>query len=150
MTYCQNCGSPVEGRYCAKCGAATGQDAGATLEQPATPPPPGTDFKTMSANVASALCYIPLLGGIVFLLMEPYNRNKLIRFHAFQALYIFGAIFLLNIVLTTFIEIFWSFWGMYRLLRLAYFALWAYMGYKAYMGEKVVLPVIGPLAEKQA
>ena len=104
----------------------------------------------MSANVASALCYVPLLGGIVFLLMEPYNRNKLIRFHAFQALYLFGAIFLVNIVLTTFLGIFWSFWGMYRLLRLAYFALWAFMGYKAYMGEKVVLPVIGPLAEKQA
>jgi uncharacterized membrane protein len=33
---------------------------------------------------------------------------------------------------------------------LAYLALFAYPAYKAYMGEKVVLPVIGPLAEKQA
>jgi uncharacterized membrane protein len=28
--------------------------------------------------------------------------------------------------------------------------LWIFMLYKAYNNEKVVLPVIGPLAEKQA
>jgi len=104
----------------------------------------------MSDNVASALCYVPLLGGVIFLLLEPYNRNKVIRFHAFQALFLFGAMFVLNIALTSFLEIFWSFWGMYRLLRLAYLVLWVFMAYKAYSGEKVVLPVIGPLAEKQA
>ena len=104
----------------------------------------------MADNVASALCYVPLLGGIVFLLLEPYSRNKLIRFHAFQALLLFAAMFVINIVLTSFIEIFWSFWGIYRLLRLVYFVLWVYLAYKAYSREKVVLPVIGPLAEKQA
>jgi hypothetical protein len=106
MTFCQNCGSPVEGRFCAKCGAATGQDAGASS------PPPGADFKTMSTNVASALCYVPLLGGIVFLLMEPYNRNKLIRFHAFQALFLFGALFLVNVVLKNLL--FWILWKIYE------------------------------------
>jgi uncharacterized membrane protein len=149
MTYCQNCGSPVEGRFCAKCGAASGQDAGSTAEQPA-PPPIGPSESIMADNIASALCYVPLLGGIVFLLLEPYSRNKLIRFHAFQALLLFAAMFVINIVLTSFIEIFWSFWGIYRLLRLIYFVLWVYLAYKAYSREKVVLPVIGPLAEKQA
>jgi len=148
MAYCQSCGSPVEGKFCAKCGAASPEEVWSTPDQP--PLHPGKDFSIMSDNVASALCYVPLLGGVIFLLLEPYNRNKVIRFHAFQALFLFGAMFVLNIALTSFLEIFWSFWGMYRLLRLAYLVLWVFMAYKAYSGEKVVLPVIGPLAEKQA
>ena len=58
--------------------------------------------------------------------------------------------FVINIALEQSSVDFMGFWGMYRLLRLAYFVLWVFMAYKAYSGERVVLPVIGPLAEKQA
>lgn len=104
----------------------------------------------MTDNIASALCYIPVLGGLVFLLMEPYSRNKLIRFHAFQALILAGVMFVINMVVTSFIHILFAFYGMYSLIQWAYFITSAYVAYKAYMGEKVVLPVVGPLAEKQA
>src|SRR5436190_723925 len=86
MAFCQSCGSPVEGRYCAKCGAAAGQDAGSQA-----PPPPispsGSSASGLADNVASALCYIPIV-GLIFLFVEPYNRRKLIRFHAFQSLFL--------------------------------------------------------------
>jgi uncharacterized membrane protein len=35
-------------------------------------------------------------------------------------------------------------------LFLAGIIIWFYMMYKAYNGEKVVLPFVGPLADKQA
>ena len=36
------------------------------------------------------------------------------------------------------------------LLSLGFLVLWVYMIVKAYQGGRVVLPVVGPLAEKQA
>jgi uncharacterized membrane protein len=36
------------------------------------------------------------------------------------------------------------------LLSLASLLIWLFMMWKTYQGEKVVLPVVGPLAEKQA
>ncbi len=39
--------------------------------------------------MACALCYLlGLLTGILFLVLEPYNKNRLIRFHAFQSIFL--------------------------------------------------------------
>ena len=148
MTYCQSCGSPVEGKFCAKCGAAAGQNAG-PFTGPSSTPPAGTGAGGLADNVASALCYIPII-GVIFLLIEPYNRNKLIRFHAFQSLFLVALMFVVNIVLASVMEIVWGFWGVFGLLRLAFFVLWLFLIIKTFQGQKVVLPIIGALAEKQA
>ncbi len=103
----------------------------------------------MSDNVAAALAYIPIV-GIIFLLIEPYNRSKNIRFHAFQGLFLLAAVIVLNILVSVLVGIVWSFWILYSLLRLAFAVVWIYCMYKAYTGARVVLPVIGPLAEKQS
>jgi len=139
MAFCQSCGSPVEGKFCAKCGAAAGSGAG----------PQHIDATGLTDNVASALCYIPIV-GLVFLLIEPYNHNKLIRFHAFQSLFLLGATIVLNIAVESISSIFWSFWGLYALVKVAFFFVWVFLIIKALKGEKIVLPIIGPLAEKQA
>src|ERR1051326_2215582 len=81
MAFCPNCGAAVEGRYCAKCGTAVDAKVDPV-------PTPVVNTAPVSAaglpeNTAAALCY--LLGfvtGIIFLVLEPYNKNKLIRFHA--------------------------------------------------------------------
>ena len=41
-------------------------------------------------------------------------------------------------------------WFLYSVLGLAEFAISVLLAIKAYQGEKFVLPVIGPIAEKQA
>ncbi len=49
-------------------------------------------------NVAAALCYLALvLTGVLFLFLEPYNRNKAIRFHAFQSIFVWIGIMVLSI-----------------------------------------------------
>jgi uncharacterized membrane protein len=148
MAFCQNCGSPVDGRFCAKCGAASGQTGGAQTAY-TSGPTPGTSTSGLADNVASALCYIPIV-GIIFLLVAPYNRNRLIRFHAFQSLFLVLAMFVVNIILSSLFEIFFGAWALFGLVRLVFFAAWIYLVIKAYNGDKVLLPVIGPLAEKQA
>jgi uncharacterized membrane protein len=151
MAFCPNCGNQVDGRFCAKCGTAV--DAGAAGgAAPSAEVPATTQAAGLTDNVASALCYaMGFITGILFLVLEPYSRNRQIRFHAFQAIF-------LNVACLV-IWYAWIFISMASgtlllflspLVSLAIFILWLFMIFKAYQGEKIVLPVIGPLAEKQA
>jgi len=169
MPFCASCGSPVEGKFCPKCGAAIG----AAAEPAAGAPPPGAQpvaAAPMADNVASALCYVlGLITGIVFLVMEPYSKSRAVRFHAFQSIFMNVAVIAVDIVFTIvfsiIVRIFWSVgvgglggFGLFASLMslvwwvfgLACLALWLYLIISAYQGKTVVLPIIGPLAQKQA
>ena len=42
----------------------------------------------MTNNVAGALAYLfAPLGGVLFLVLEPYNKDRFVRFHAFQSIF---------------------------------------------------------------
>lgn len=149
MAYCPNCGAAVEGRYCAKCGTSVDAAAPPPVPVPATGPTPAVAAAGMADNTAAALCYVlGFITGIIFLVLEPYNRNKLIRFHAFQSIF-------LNVVSMVFwwaatMIVPYPVWRLVGIVQLAMFALWIYMIVQAYQGKKVLLPVIGDLAAKQA
>ncbi len=155
MPFCANCGTQVDGRFCPKCGAAINA---APAGGPASPgpapnsPPNSAKAAPMTENVASALCYaLWFITGIVFLALPPYNQNKRIRFHAFQSIFVSIGIFIVNFALGALWDTFWSLGHViYRLFQLAWFLLWLFLMWKAYNNEKVVLPIVGPLAEKQA
>ena len=143
MPFCTNCGSPAEGRFCAKCGGPVDATAGAAGQAPPS------RSSGLQENVASALCYVlGLITGILFLVLTPYSQNKNIRFHAFQSIFLHVALIVIWIVLTTLLS--WSLLFVGPLVWLAGILLWVFMIWKAYQNEKVVLPLIGPLAEKQA
>jgi uncharacterized membrane protein len=131
----------------------------------ATPPPGPTPYAPPPAaqagleeNMACALCYLlGILTGILFLVLEPYNKNRTIRFHAFQAIFVWLAMFVGSIVFTVVAGILrlipFIGWTVSLLLwpifGLACLGLWLMLMYKAYNNQRWVLPVIGPLAEKQ-
>ncbi len=146
MAFCPNCGTQAGGRFCPTCGNPLPDGGG-----PAATPSPGPAAASgLTENVACALCYLlGLVTGIVFLVLAPYNQNKAIRFHAFQAIFMHLAVlviyFAVNMILPWAVLIVLS-----RLLWLASLALWLFMMWKAYNSQKVKLPVIGDLAEKQA
>jgi uncharacterized membrane protein len=173
MPFCANCGAEVVGRFCARCGATVGEPGGPTPgavppnPPGAYPPPPAGGYSTpppplpgassgLADNVAGALCYVlGLITGVIFLVLSPYNQNRTIRFHAFQSIFFNIAWFILSMIVS-FVQIFLTLAMGFRfpflstLVGLAGFALWLLLIYKAYNGEKFMLPVIGPLAEKQA
>jgi uncharacterized membrane protein len=110
----------------------------------------------MSENVAGALCYLAgLVTGIIFLVIAPYNQNKFVRFHAFQAIFGHLAIIVLWIIwvivggILAFVTHGMGFF-LYPLFGLLILVLWLYMMYSAYNNKKVKLPIIGDLAERQA
>jgi uncharacterized membrane protein len=157
MAFCKNCGAPVEGPFCGKCGTPVGASTGGVPSGPTPPPPPAAGGLT--DNVASALCYLAgFITGIIFLVIAPYNQNKAVRFHAFQSIFLNVAMIVVAIVLSVVSSIMFAIsWALGSLFGLLYlviwlgiFLLWLYMMWKAYQNQKVVLPIIGPLAEKQA
>jgi uncharacterized membrane protein len=141
--------------FCGSCGAAVG--AAAPVSAPAAPAAAGTGGG-LAPNVAGALAYITLLPAILFLVIEPYNKDRFIRFHAFQSLFFgvawivlwIGLIFVHAILM--FIPVFgWILAALlWLVLGLGGFILWIFLVYKAYNNEQFMLPVIGKLAEQQA
>ena len=157
MAFCSACGTQMAENtaFCPHCGKAAAQ-AGAAGPAP-TPPPPATYGTTaapatpMAENVAGMLAYFTIIPAIIFLLLEPYNRNRFVRFHSFQCLFTCAALIVLQIVLSIFSHIIpVLMFGVWGLLGLAELALWILLVVKAYQHEMFKLPIVGDLAEKQA
>ena len=112
----------------------------------------------MAENVAGMLAYFTIIPAIIFLLIEPYNRNRFVRFHSFQCLFTAVALIVVDIALAIVSSILhlipflgWIvaaiLWPLYGLATLA---LWLLLVIKAYQHEMFKLPFVGDLAEKQA
>jgi uncharacterized membrane protein len=169
--FCQKCGAPTGDPIP---GATTGAAPGATPPPGAMPynegpglagsgipplPPPPAATIGMTDNLAGALCYlVGFITGILFLVLAPYNQNRNVRFHAFQSIFLNIAWIVLWIAITIVMLFFHliPFLGLFISLVLRFtlglggFILWLYMMFKTYNGEKVILPVIGPMADRQA
>ena len=150
---CSSCGVEFEGRFCPQCGTAVSEAEGRFGSQ--APPPSGQPVETaagLSDNVAATLCYVlGFVTGIIFLVLEPYNKKREVRFHAFQSIFLSCAMFLLGVVMTILAVLTAGLTGMLMpVIQIGFFVLWIVLLLKTYQGQKLVLPVIGPLADKQA
>jgi uncharacterized membrane protein len=107
----------------------------------------------LSNNLVAVLCYLfGIVGGVIFLLIAPYNQDKDIRFHAFQSIFLTIAwvVFWVAFGIVTSVGPLSMLYLLSPLVSLAALGLWIYLMVRAYQGQKVVLPVVGPLAEQQA
>ena len=138
--------------FCGSCGASVAAgDAPAPASAPAAG---GATSSGLTSNVAGALAYFTVIPAIIFLVAEPYNKDKFIRFHAFQCLFLAAASFVLFLGLGLFSIIPVIGWIvgllLIPLLVLGMFAVVIFTMYKAYNNERFQLPVIGKLADQQA
>lgn len=152
MTFCGNCGASLsdDTRFCAKCG----RPAQGAAPDPSVTPPPGNPPGGVSApapalprNVAAGLCYVfGFVTGIVFLVLEPYNRDPFVRFHAFQSIFFsIGAIVASTVIgMVPFVGIL-----LWFPVWLGLVALWVVLLVQAFSDKKWKLPVIGDFAERQ-
>ena len=142
MAFCSTCGAQIaDGTVCTAC-------AGRGAAAPA--PAAGAG---MQDNVAGMLAYVTIIPAIIFLVVEPYNRNRFIRFHAFQCLFFAVAWTVLWIALSIFAHIpilGWLSVLMWPLVGLAGVIIWVILLLKANQGQMYKLPFIGDMAEKQA
>jgi uncharacterized membrane protein len=145
MAFCNMCGAQIPDGT-TTCAACAGRIPAAPA---ATTAPAGG----MTDNVAGMLAYVTIIPAIIFLVMEPYNRSRFVRFHSFQCLFFAVAWTILWIALSVFAHIPFLGWLsilMWPLIGLAGFIIWIVLLLKANQGQMYKLPFIGDMAEKQA
>jgi uncharacterized membrane protein len=111
----------------------------------------------LSENAAAAIAYITIIPAIIFLVIEPYNRMPLVKFHSWQSIALFVVAFMLQAVISIcemalhFIPGIIILFGLVHLaVGLCLFLVWLFIILKASKGEWFKLPVIGDFAEKRA
>jgi uncharacterized membrane protein len=111
----------------------------------------GTEAKTPS-NLIGALSY--LLGfvtGVIFLYLEPYDKDEYVRFHARQSIAFSVAWFAVNVVLGLGAGILRPLAGLFELVQfvvnLGFFGVWLFLMFKAYTGDKYKLPILSEWVE---
>jgi uncharacterized membrane protein len=138
-------------------------------QEPTPPPPPsglgpGPELGPKStstglpSNVAAALACIPLIGGIIFYIVEKHD--SFVRFYAMQSI-IFGVAWLLVHIGCAIVSgLFWHvpgvgwffgpLWGLvWWLINLALFVIFVVTVVKAFTSVLWEIPYIGPMARKQ-
>jgi uncharacterized membrane protein len=107
----------------------------------------------LSDNAASGLAYVTIIPAIIFLLLEPFNRNPLVRFHAWQSIFLAIAWIVVDVatlILRLLPFVGWAMWFAVPLVELAFFVIWLIVLINAFNGKRIKLPLVGDLAEKQA
>lgn len=151
--FCTNCGASMDDAagFCSKCGKVAAGAPSSPGVPPAgggyVPPASGPSTAGLTDNVAGMLAYVTIIPAIIFLVTPPYNRNRFVRFHSFQCIFLVIAWVVLHIAIGLLPFIHFMLWSLLGLVGLI---LWIVLLLKAYQGEMFKLPVVGDLAEKQA
>src|SRR5262252_10592961 len=133
-------------------------------QEPIPPPPPsgpGPELGPKStstglpSNVAAALACIPLIGGIIFYVLEKHDG--FVRFYAMQSIIFGGAWLLFNIASSVVHAVFGAipgiggllvfFWAIIAaLIHIAFLVVWIVPTIKAFTGVRWDIPYVGPMA----
>jgi uncharacterized membrane protein len=134
--------------------------------EPTAPPPSGpgpepgpkSTSTGLPSNVAAALACIPLIGGIIFYILEKHDG--FVRFYAMQSI-ILGAAWLVFYIAAMIVHgVFSAIPGLagillfflqivVALVYIVFLVLWIVAMVKAFTNVRWEIPYIGPIARKQ-
>jgi uncharacterized membrane protein len=153
MPFCTKCGHEANGTdaFCAHCGT---RQSGPAAPNRTAPTPVQDPLAGLSPRTAAILCYVPAIGwiaAIIVLAARKFKDNHMIRFHAFQGLYLFAAWLVVDWVVGPIVR---SAPGHHfpldMILHGLILAVSIFMMIKASHDEAYVLPIIGELAQRSA
>lgn len=173
MAFCANCGAQVTdgAAFCAGCGKpASGSPQAVPMTQPLNAGASAAGVQStvainsqtagtaMAPNLAGALAYIlGFITGILFLVLEPYKRDRFVRFHAMQSILYSaaGIVFKIgwSILVGAVVDV--AGWASLALvpvglvISLGLFLFWLFLMYQAYSNREFRIPIIGAIAAKQ-
>ena len=156
MANCTKCGAVLatDTVFCGSCGAPVAAAPGA----PAAAVSASAPSTGLASNIAGMLAYFTFIPAILFLVMDPYKRDRYVRFHAFQSLFfnvgwivLWVALTILGTVLAFVPVVGWIIGLLVDLVvGLGGFILWLILVIKAYGNQEFELPVIGKIAREQS
>jgi uncharacterized membrane protein len=171
---CPSCHNEVspQATFCGFCGASLAAAApaggpaapagyapvgGSTYAAPAAPPVAAPAAGSLSETAAAAISYITIIPAIIFLVIEPYNKMRLVKFHAIQCIAlhvawiaVWMATMILSVILHFIPLVGVLFFFVDMAIAIGFFIAWLLCILKASKGEYYKLPVIGDFAAKQA
>lgn len=105
--------------------------------------------------VGAAAYLLGLITGIVFLYLEPYDKDEFVRFHSRQSIAFCAAVIAVNIVFSVFVAILPFSLGMIiagirMLCNLGFAVVWLFLMWKAFNGERYRLPYLADMADSFA
>ena len=101
---------------------------------------------SLDENVAGALAYLVIV-AIVWLVLEPYNKNRFVRFHSIQAIALAVVSTGISMVLGMIPILGWI---VLMFFPLVMFVVWIICFVKAFPHQMFKLPILGDFAEQQA
>jgi uncharacterized membrane protein len=112
----------------------------------------GEDTKPKSQPIAALTYLLGLVTGIIFLYVEPYDKDEFVRFHARQSIVFSVAWIAVNIIFGVFIAVMPSALGAILrftidLINLVAAIFWVFLMYKAYSGERYRIPELADWAD---
>jgi uncharacterized membrane protein len=106
----------------------------------------------LSNTAAAAISYLTFIPAVIFLVVAPYNRDRFVRFHAWQsiALWVVWAGVKIIFAIFAFAGLHLLLWGLWTLIALAIWLILFIFGLialiKASQGQWYKIPVVGDLA----
>jgi uncharacterized membrane protein len=112
----------------------------------------GEDTKPRSKPIAALTYLLGFVTGVIFLYLEPYDKDEFVRFHARQSIVYSIACFVVNIILSVFVAVLPGGLGgiirfLQSLINLGFAVFWVFLMYKAYTGERYRIPELADWAD---
>ncbi len=122
---------------------------------PGMPGPVSADpLSGVSPRTFTIMCYIPLVGWIASVIVlgsRRFRKDLMLRFHAFQGLYIFAAWLLVDWAISPMFDALpRHVFRLDHLLQAILIGVWIFMIIKTSHGQVCSLPLIGELAHRSA
>jgi uncharacterized membrane protein len=156
MPFCTQCGREANSSdaFCSYCGVRQSAPESPPGGDRPVPPPVSDPLAGLSPRTAAILCYVPAIGwiaAIIVLAARKFKDNHMIRFHAFQGLYLFAAWLVVDWVVGPIVRATpGHHFPLDTILHGLILAVSIFMMVKASHDEAYVLPIIGELAQRSA
>ena len=147
--FCPGCGRPM---------AAENMLAAGVIADTSAPTVAKGRVGFFPEPIAGALAYFSFVPAIIFLVLDPYNKSRFVRFHSIQCLLLWVAALataaalklggLVLIMIPSAGPLF--VWLSFVVVGLAAFVIWLVLIVKALQGEIFKLPVLGDFSERHA
>jgi uncharacterized membrane protein len=136
--------------------AATPPPSIPAMRMPTAVVPPTNYAVQPKDNLFAALAYVTFVPAVVFILIEPLKRNRFVRFHSFQSIFLSVATIAVAIAMRILYSVltlipvigYLLAWLVSTVVLLGLVILWLVLVVKALQGATFRLPLIGALAEK--
>jgi uncharacterized membrane protein len=105
------------------------------------------------SRVIAALSYLLFfVTGLIFLFLEPYDKDEYVRFHARQSIVFSAAIVAAWIIISVFVAVLPGalgrlLFGLWRVVLFLVALFWVFLMFKAYQGERYRIPQLADWAD---